>query len=257
MTLSADNIVVQGFWQGDFTTMERLCCQSFLAQGHQFKLFSYGEIKGVPDGVELCDAAEIVPEYEVNTFRCAQQFSDAFRVALLLKKGGWYTDMDNVLLRPLDFTSDHIFYRDYDEATISLALSKAPAGASVLQHCYDFVSSMSPEERSRLSWQEIGSELILGAVEYFHLTSYALPGRAFDPVHHTRVRDLVDPAAKFDLADSYSVHLFHAAWNSGPEDKTGEGFDLDLPSGVGLDTDGEYHPDCLYENLKRRYNAAT
>jgi hypothetical protein len=255
MTLSADNLVVQGFWQGDFTTMERLCVRSFLANGHDFYLYIYGEVKGVPAGVHLMDANEILPESEVGTFRCAQQFSDAFRVALLLKKGGFYSDLDNCLLKPLDFKTGYVFYRDYDEATISLALSKAPAGAPFLQHCYEFVQSMSPEERSRLSWQEIGSELILGAVEYFKLTDFAVSGRTFDPVHHARVRDLVDPAAKFDLSNSYSVHLFHAAWNSGPEDKTGEGFDLNLPPGELLLTDRTYHPNCLYEQLKRKYNA--
>lgn len=251
------NRIVQGFWQGDFTTMERLCVKSFMSCGHEFHLYAYEEVEGVPDGVVMCDAAEIVPESEVATFRCAQQFSDFFRIVLLLKKGGWNTDLDNCLLWPLDFTTEHVFYRDYDEDTISLALAKVPAGSPMLQHCYDWIDRLSLDQRSRLSWQEIGSDFVRGAVEYFKLTEFAQPGRVFDPIHHERVRDLVNPDVEFDLSGSYSIHLFHAAWNDGPQDNTGEGFDFGRRLwGQKLDTNAEYHPDCLYEKLKRRFNVS-
>ena len=193
------NRIVQGFWQGDFTTMERLCVKSFIYWGHTFELFCYEKPKGVPDGVVLRDAAEILPREQMDTFRCAAQFSDHFRVALLLKKGGWHSDLDNCLLAPLDHKSEYVFYRDYDESTISLALSKAPAGAPFLRHCYDYVQAMSLEERARLSWQEIGTELVLGAIEYFKLTGHAQPGRAFDPVQWERIRSIVGPTVKFDF----------------------------------------------------------
>ena len=127
--ISADNFVVQGFWSGPLTTMERLSIKSFLAHGHEFHLYCYSEPHGVPVGVIVKDAREILPESEVATFRCAQQFSDWFRIQLLLDKGGWNTDLDNVLLKPLDFESEYVFYGDHDESTISLALAKAPAGA--------------------------------------------------------------------------------------------------------------------------------
>ena len=252
--IDPSNRIVQGFWTGPLTTMERLSMKSFIANGHEFHLYSYESLEGVPDGVVLCDAAEIVPKSEMATFRCAAQFSDHFRVALLLKRGGWYTDLDNVLLCPLDFASEYVFYRDHDESTISLALSKSSAGAPFLQHCYEFVRGMSADDRSRLSWQEIGTDLVLGAIEYFKLTGYAQPGRVFDPVQWENVRSIVDPAVKFDLSQSYAVHLFHAAWNSGPVDSVGKGFDLGHRRfGDPIWTDATYHPDCLYEQLKRRY----
>jgi hypothetical protein len=155
----------------------------------------------------------------------------------------------------MDFESPYVFYRDYDETTISFALSKAPAGSSLMQHCYTYLSQMPPEDRARLSWQEIGSDFAQGAVEYFHMTDYAQPGRVFDPIHGTRVRDLVNPSPDppFDLTDSYSLHLFHAVWNQGPSDRTGRGFDLGQPISADLNTDAEYPPDCLYEKLKALY----
>ena len=251
--MNDSNHIVRGFWTGPFTTMERLCVKSFIANGHEFHLYAYGEVKGVPAGVHLMDANEIVPESEFATFRCAAQFSDFFRIALLLKKGGWNTDLDNILLRPLDFSAPYAFYRDQEETTISFALSKAPAGSPLMAHCYEYISGMSPEDRSRLSWQEIGSDFACGAVEYFGLTTHAQRGYVFDPVHWSRAHDLVNPAAEFDLSRSYSVHLFHAAWNDGPQDRYGKGWDLGQPSSEKIWTDGTFHPDCLYEKLKRRY----
>ena len=84
--ISPSNRIVQGFWQGDFTTMERLCVKSFIACGHDFYLYCYEQPKGLPVGVHIMDANEILPEAEVATFRCVQQFSDYFRMILLLKK---------------------------------------------------------------------------------------------------------------------------------------------------------------------------
>ena len=45
----------------------------------------------------------------------------------------------------------------------------------------------------------------------------------------------------------------HAAWNDGPQDRYGKGWDLGQPSSEKIWTDGTFHPDCLYEKLKRRY----
>ena len=127
---------------------------------------------------------------------------------------------------------------------MSLALSKAPAGSPFLEHCANYIESLTLEERLRLSWQEIGTELVLGAIEYFDLVRYAQSGRIFDPIHWTRVRGIVDPDAIWDLSHAYAVHLFHAAWNSGPEDRAGKGFDLGQRLGLRLDTDGEYPEDA-------------
>lgn len=253
MTLSADNRVVQGFWQGPITTMERLSMESFLQNGHDLHVFSYGPLDGVPAGVIVKDAREVMSESEAETFRCPAQLSDFFRIALLYKLGGWYVDLDTVCIQPFQFSEDFCFYRDRDESTISFAVSKAPAGSDLMRHCYTYLAAMSPEERSNLPWQAIGSDFACGAVEFFHLTRYAQPGYVFDPVQWQRARMVVDPIVKFDLSRSYAVHLFHAAWNDGPADRTGKGFDLGQRPGPRLDTDGEYHPDCLYSQLKRKY----
>ena len=257
--IDASNQVIQGFWSGPITTMERLSMQSFLANGHEYHLYAYpGGIpnpEAVPAGVVILNAEEIVPQARVETFRCSTHFSDFFRASLLLKKGGWHSDLDNVALMPLGFPEPYCFYRDQDESTISFALSKAPPGSPLMQYVYSYIDRLTQSELDQLSWQAIGPDFTHGAIEHFQLTQFAQPGYRFDPVHWSRARDLINPAADppFDLSRSYSCHLFHAVWNGGPQDRCGRGWNLGQDLDARMDTDGEYHPDCLYEKLKRRY----
>jgi Glycosyltransferase sugar-binding region containing DXD motif len=56
------NRVMQSLWIGnELSTMERLSITSFLAHGHEFDLYTYGPVGGVPKGVRLRDAVEIIP----------------------------------------------------------------------------------------------------------------------------------------------------------------------------------------------------
>ena len=105
-----DNRIIQSLWVGPrLSTMERLSIRSFLANGHEFHLYCYAPIAGIPEGAIVKDAREIVPESDVEKFRNLANFSDSFRYNLLLKKGGWWSDTDSVCLRPLDFNQNYVF----------------------------------------------------------------------------------------------------------------------------------------------------
>ncbi len=45
--------------------MERLSISSFLANGHEYRLFVYDDVEGTPDGVKIEDANAIIPESEI------------------------------------------------------------------------------------------------------------------------------------------------------------------------------------------------
>lgn len=57
------NKIIQSFWYGnELSQVEQLCIKSFLANGHDFHLYTYNEnLVGVPDGCKLLDANHIVP----------------------------------------------------------------------------------------------------------------------------------------------------------------------------------------------------
>ncbi len=93
---------IQSLWIGSaLSTMERLSLTSFVAAGHNVHLYTYDDVAGVPEGVELRDANAILPRSRI--FRYAEHdtvsgFSNFFRYKLLLERGGWWVDTDVVCL---------------------------------------------------------------------------------------------------------------------------------------------------------------
>jgi hypothetical protein len=57
-------------WVGErLGYMERACLTSALAVGHRVTLYAYNRVLGLPDGVELFDARDILPEERVATIK--------------------------------------------------------------------------------------------------------------------------------------------------------------------------------------------
>jgi hypothetical protein len=238
------NKVIQSLWIGPLSTMERLCIRSYQANGHEFHLYTYGDLDGVPAGTIIEDGNEILPEAQIKRFKHVAQFSNFFYYALLMKKGGWFVDMDNVCLKHYDFADDYVFYRDIEESTISFAVVKAPVNSPVACYCYDVVDQLTQAQLDTMCYQTIGPVLTREAVPKFGLERYVPRGYVFDPICWNRTAQLVNPAAKWDLSRSYSLHLFHGAWNNGVES---------YAHSMSPQTDVKYPDGCLYEQLKRRY----
>lgn len=215
-----------------------------MANGHEFHLYTYAPVTGVPSEVVIKDANEIVSESRIEMFRSVQNFSDFFRYALLLKKGGWYVDMDTICLKPFDFPSEYVFYQTIDNDFITAGVCKCPPNSPIMQYCYDTVNCMTKEELQKAPFQHIGPDLVHAAVSKFGLTACAPPGITFDPIRWKRCWQVIDPNMTWDLSRSYALHLFHAAWNNGCQA-------FNHP--ISPDSNGQYPEGCLYEQLKRRY----
>ncbi|WGH79192.1 hypothetical protein [Jannaschia ovalis] len=106
---------IASFWTGDPLSMiERLCLKSFLDAGHRMVLYSYGAVEGVPDGVEMADANDILAEPETITTHTRTQspapFADRFRYHLLAKRPGViWADTDAYCLRPFENPTGYFF----------------------------------------------------------------------------------------------------------------------------------------------------
>lgn len=105
--------IIQSLWIGDdLTNMEKLCIQSFIDNGHEFHLYTYTDIGGIPEGTIVKDGNEILPESEIFKTKhrsSVSKFSDWFRYALLSKHGNFWVDMDLICIRPFNFTDEIIF----------------------------------------------------------------------------------------------------------------------------------------------------
>jgi hypothetical protein len=233
--------LVQGLWVGRrLSVMERLSIASFLHHGHEYHLFAYEDVEGLPTGAVLRDANAILPESMIFQYRDHASyagFSNYFRYKLLLDRGGWWADTDVVCLRPFDFDEPHVFASELIKDGREVAGSgiiKAPLGSEAMFYAWDRCLARDPKE---LTWGETGPMLVGQAIARFGLERYLQPHRTFSPVSYHEWKSLLDPAVTWRFDDSTrAVHLWNEMWRRG-----------------GADKDGDYHRDCLYERLKAEY----
>ena len=236
--------VIQSMWVGSpLSAMEKLCIKSFLENGHPFHLYCYEPLEGVPEGTTIKNAAEILPQAETGNFRTIQQFADYFRYLLLYERGGWWMDMDTVCLRPFEFKQDYVFAKaPSTRPLVYNGFVKVPPKSQVMLKCIQLIQTMDAYSRSVADFQGMGPHMLTRLVQELDLTKHVLDGDTFDPVHWDKLHLLIDPEFKPDLSKSYTLHLFHAAWDDGPE-----------AHGRKLYSAQHYPAGCIYENLKRRY----
>ena len=261
-------MIVQGFWHGNLGTMEKMCINSYLKQGHVFHLFSYpSQWQGISldilkaPGFKLRDAKNIVPEDRIRLFPWVSIFSDFFRYALLNKNGGWWVDMDTICLKPFDdLTADYVFARDnlgHDDRYVTGFVMKTPPSAPIMWHSYNWINDMSQEERSKLGHMDIGPNLLQRKVPEYGLQSYIAEKKTFDPIPWDHIKEIVDPERAIVLAaacqDSYVIHLRQSIWDGGPNCAAGVLSGAGTPNQVLLRTDEEYPDTSLWELLKRKY----
>jgi hypothetical protein len=122
---------IVSLWIGDgLGTIERLSLRSFVAQGHPMALYSYGEVAGVPSGVERRDAADVLPSAALEEHRrrggSLTLFADLFRLELQRRALGLWVDVDVVALRPLDIDGPFVVGRESQRFLNNAVLKLAP-----------------------------------------------------------------------------------------------------------------------------------
>jgi len=232
---SSELDVIQSLWLGDFTTMERLAVCSFLENGHEFHLYAYKSLRGVPDGVRLRDGNEIVSSDRIfkdsrGTFA---GFANAFRYKLLLERGGWWVDTDAVCLQPFQAASEHLLALEPDR-TIATGVIKAPAGSELIARAWEESQRIGTKN---VEWGKAGPALMGRLVDEMGFTDVETDPSVFYPIDWSDWRDLIAPGAPVEIGPrTKSVHLWSSLWTRN-----------------GADKDVEYPADCLYEELKRRF----
>lgn len=256
--------VIHMFWHGTpLSRIERLCLASFVANGHPVDLYVYDEPAGVPAGVRLRDAGEILPREALFVHRRTGSvglFADWFRYRLLFERGGIWVDADVVCLRPLDY-ADPVVFGWQDEAQINNAVLGLPAGhelAAWMAECCENPNRVLPYDglrirlrkwrrrylqgnrRDRVRWGEYGPRGLTAAIRYFGLTHRALPAWHFYPVPFERWHRMFEAGSVEAIADldrARAVHLWQNAMRERP----------------GFDKNGRFPADSPFERLCRLY----
>jgi hypothetical protein len=221
-------------WVGDgFGAVERACLRSVLRQGHRLTLYCYDEPIGIPDGVELEDAASILPPSAVVRHRrgSVAPFSDQFRYELLKRGLGTWIDTDMYLVGPLDEHGTHLFGEERP-GIINNAVLRLPADSPALDELLAPFRGAMPtwlSPRHRLSsqlrkwlvgsvdvgampWGTTGPAALTAAAAKFGLAAHALPQPVFYPVPWQQAEWIMDPAIGVDQVvtnETVGIHL----WN--------------------------------------------
>ncbi len=216
-------VIIQSFWTGSpLTDMESMAIRSHILQGHQYHLYSYAPIEGVPQGVKLMDADAICPQKEVFPYRVGagkgsfSAFSNVFRYKLLLQRGGWWVDTDVVCLKPFHFEEDYVFASEripkQDKIHPTTCVIKCPAGSGIMEYCSNYCSKV---DRDTLEWGTIGPSLLKRAVSLCCLDRYVVLPDIFCPIDWF---DLSKLFSDVDV-DAHAVHLWNEMWRRKGLDK--------------------------------------
>lgn len=236
---AAENKVIQGLWIGrELSAMERLSIASFLRNGHEYHLYAYDDPRNVPEGADVKDGNEILPASMIFRYKkheSVSAFSNFFRYKLLLERGGWWADADMVCLKPFDFGHQYVFSSEAacGQEFINCGVIKAPRGSPVMEYAWGICRAKQPET---LVWGEAGPRLMAESVKRLWLDQFVMGPRIFCPFGYAEWNEVLNPNKVWDLGDAYAIHLWNEMWRRHRQDKN-----------------ESYHPDCLYERLKRKY----
>lgn len=230
---------LNSLWVGNrLGYLERLCLTSAVAVGHPVTLYSYEPEKliGVPHGVELRDAAEVMPRKQLVHYSDSGSVAlgaNFWRYAMLAKGLGFWVDMDFYFLRPLEFESEYVFGWEY-EGWINNAVLLAPADSQMVHDLLDIPqpnrrppwygprrSLLFYWERLRkghvgvedMPWGTYSSGLVTYVANKNRLNAFAQSPDVFYPVRWKDAQNLYGPAVEVERLigpETRAVHMWHS-----------------------------------------------
>lgn len=242
MTNISSNKIIQSFWFGkNLSKLEQLSISSYLANGHKFHLYCYDEIQGLPSGTTIKDANTIIEKKDlfVDPQGSVAPFADWFRCNLLYKQGGWWVDLDSVCLKPFDFPDDHCFSSENDPMQngrymINNIYIKAVEGDDFLLDCIEYIKIRGV---NGLRWAEFGPYLLSKVLIKYDVKRFVKTPEVFCPYNWFGISELIAKPTNTAIGDqTYAIHFWNEIWRRGH-----------------LDKNATYHPDSIFEQLKRKY----
>ena len=236
------NKIIQSFWIGqDLTKLEQMSILSYMANEHEFHLYCYDKIGGVPNGTVIKDANEIIEKkhFFVDAQGSMAPFADWFRYNLLYKKGGWWVDLDSVCLKHFDFEEDHCFSLENSPVRkgkyiINNTYIKAVEGDDFIVDCIKYIKLRGV---TGLEWAEFGPNLLGKVLDSYDVKRFVKPPEVFCPYNWFNISDLIAKPSSYGVGDrTYAIHFWNEIWRR-----------------ARLDKNAIYHPDSVFEQLKRRY----
>jgi Glycosyltransferase sugar-binding region containing DXD motif/Alpha 1,4-glycosyltransferase conserved region len=224
------NTAIQSLWIGGaLSRVERLCISSFLSQGHEFHLYTYGNVDGIPDGATVLNGEEILSSEYIflNSDRKTYSgFSNLFRYKLLRDKGGVWTDLDVVCLRPFKFGEDTIIAQEIDEdgsVIVATCVIASQANSTLMKECFE---GAAEADRSKQKFGTLGPYFFARFVQQHADQVRKMSPSVFCPVPYRSWSDLISEqpdrqafVSKAVGEETLSVHLWNEMWRLAGIDK--------------------------------------
>jgi len=256
--------VVQSLWIGDpLSNLEKLCVQSFLDHGHAFHLYVYDDVQGIPAGVTVKDANEIIPSSKIFYTRkkYVAPFSDWFRYALIAKRGGVWVDMDTICIKPFDFEEEIVFgYTELLRASIGIL--KFPKNHFLMRELDSFCRNHTEvrpwdsatdkqqkkhrsfrHQKEKISYQAFGTQIFDKAIRHYGLEGYGKPYMYFYSLNHDNAKTLFDDSFRDGIGLYPTTHSMHIS-------------NKVLGKISGIDKNSNFSEHSLFEQLKRKHGIA-
>lgn len=276
---SAHRPDVHTFWTGpDLSYYEDLSLRSVVATGARVLLYTYNKTLNVPEGVELVDAREVLsgPIYQFHHKDgdlSLALHSDLFRYLAIQKFGGWYMDLDIVVMKP-SLPDDKVYLAFQEDGVANAAVMKFPAQSPIMTAAIEEAMKLLPAAGTSAPGADhgiVGPALITRLASDYAIDHLIRPKSSAYEIHPNEVLMFFDPAqcdAAFQRVDASDfVHLWNDLWralripkNLGPPegsflDVLFRRFGIDVPQGARLSSDaieGWFREFWVMKELKQK-----
>ena len=246
--------IIQSLWIGNkLSKMEQLSIKSFNDNGHEYHLYTYGDVEGIPEGTIVKDGNEILDKSEIYYYKngSVSAFSNLFRFTLLYKKGGYWADTDLVCVKPFKLEQPYVISSeplpDYSDLHINAGLLKFPKGSKEAMGGVVYQRQIKDDILSgKIEWSG-GPLCVKKIVEKYKLDKYVLPWRAICNSSYEDMPSIINPHFKphpnviskiTEIPDEMiCIHLWNELWRRNK-----------------LNKNGTYHADSIFEHLKKKHN---
>ncbi len=232
--------VVHSLWIGpSLPRLQRLCMESWIRLGYEYRLFVYGDVENLPTYAVVIDGSQVIKEihrYQDEAHKGHPALhANYFRYVWLYEEGGIWADLDCALLRPLPNKSLIISSEPHRAEPYwfpDLALIKIPPKSDLMRKCRD--KAKDRIDRGVAAWGKFGPKLLIKALQDARMNSleYVSPPRDFCPIPCWLTDEIYRPHALPLPRESYGFHI----WSESSKAR-------------GHATDERHHPDSLFERL--------
>lgn len=218
--LSHRPATLRGFWHGrSLGPYQLVGLRSFADRGHRVELYTYDPEITVPDWIVRKDANEIWPTDQVLRYQndigrgSFALHANLFRFALLFKLGGWWIDLDVVLLQP-ELPQQETFFsmETHDPMKAAFSVLKFPAGHPAMMEALKKCEALAETPL----YGETGADLFTDLVAKYDLAKFGQAMEMTIPISALEVPRLFDPAQYDQLqsqcAEAIFLHLFNETW---------------------------------------------